>query len=147
METLALSVGIGLVVSLLFSELFGLASGGLIVPGYIALYMLHPWQLLATLSVAIATYGVVRLLSTFLIVYGRRRTALMILIGYVLGMLVRQTPWLGPQEFTVIGFVIPGLVAAWMDRQGVLQTLSSLVLCSVVVRLILVLAVGMELGS
>jgi poly-gamma-glutamate biosynthesis protein PgsC/CapC len=147
METLALSVGIGLVVSLLFSELYGLASGGLIVPGYIALYVLQPWQLAATLGVALATYGVVRLLSTFLIVYGRRRTALMILIGYILGMLVRQSPWLGPQEFTVIGFVIPGLIAAWMDRQGVLQTLSSLVLCSVVVRLILVLAVGTELST
>jgi poly-gamma-glutamate biosynthesis protein PgsC/CapC len=144
MEILAISVGIGLAVSLLLTELFGLASGGLIVPGYIALYLLEPWQILGTLAVAFATFGVVRLLSTFLIVYGRRRTALMILIGYLLGMLIRQMPWLGPEEFTVIGFVIPGLIAAWMDRQGVAQTLSALALSSVVVRLILILTVGVE---
>ena len=147
METLAISIGIGLVVSLLFSELFGIASSGLIVPGYMALYLLQPWQIFATMVVAFGALGIVRLLSTILIIYGRRRTALMILIGYILGMFIREMPWLGPAEFTVIGYVIPGLIAAWMDRQGVAQTLSSLTLCSVVVRLILILTIGVEFGS
>lgn len=145
MELLAVSVGIGLAVSLLFTELYGLASSGLIVPGYIALYLLQPWHILATLAVALATFGVVRLMSTFLIVYGRRRTALMVLLGYILGMMVSQTPWIGPDDFTVIGFVIPGLIATWMDRQGIVQTLSSLTLSSVTVRLILILSMGTEL--
>ena len=118
METLAVSIGIGLVVSLLFSELFGIASSGLIVPGYIALYLLQPWHVLATLIVAFGALGVVRLLSTILIIYGRRRTALMILFGYILGMLVQEMPWLGPAEFSVIGYVIPGLIAAWMDAKS-----------------------------
>ena len=93
---------------------------------------------------ALATYAIVRLLSTFLIVYGRRRTVLMILVGYILGMLVSHL--LGTSaDFAVIGFVIPGLIAVWMDRQSVLQTLAALTLVSVVVRLILVLVVGAEL--
>ena len=145
MELLAISVGIGLVVALLCTELFGIASSGMIVPGYIALYLLKPWHLLATLLVALATFAAVKLLSTVLIVHGRRRTALMILIGYIIGMLTGQwfTAW--NHELTVIGFVIPGLIAVWMDRQSVLQTLSSLALVSGIVRLVLVLTVGSEL--
>ena len=40
-DFLPLSIGIGLAVSLLFSEIFGLAAGGMIVPGYIGLYLNH----------------------------------------------------------------------------------------------------------
>ena len=39
MEILAISVGIGLVVALLCTELFGIASSGMIVPGYMALFL------------------------------------------------------------------------------------------------------------
>jgi len=147
MELLALSVGIGLAVSLLCTELFGMASGGLIVPGYIALYIDQPLHVVATLTVAFATFSVVRVLSTFLVVFGRRRTALMLLLGYILGMVVRNWSGFWGQEFTAIGFVIPGLIATWMDRQSVTQTLASLATVSIIVRLILILAVGSELGG
>lgn len=146
MELLALSVGIGLAVSLLCSELFGVASGGLIVPGYMALYIMRPLHILTTLAVALATYGIVRLLSTFLVVYGRRRTALMILVGYIIGMLVNYWSSAWGHELSAIGYVIPGLVAVWMDRQTVPQTLASLAIVVVLVRLILVLTVGTELA-
>ena len=143
-----LSVGIGLAVGLLCTELFGIASGGLIVPGYIALYIDAALHVVATLAVALATYAVVRLLSTFLIVYGRRRTALMILIGYILGMLVSQ--WSGLWVRGVRGDRLRHPRAdrrsGWTGR-SVLQTLASLALVSVIVRLILVLTVGAELDG
>jgi len=147
MELLALSVGIGLVVGLLFTELFGFASGGLIVPGYLALALDRPYDLVATIVVALATFAVVRVLGTFLIIYGRRRIALMVLFGYLLGMLVSH--WSGPWggEFSVIGFIIPGLIATWMDRQGVGVTLSAMTIVAVVVRLALILFVGQELAA
>jgi poly-gamma-glutamate biosynthesis protein PgsC/CapC len=147
MEILAISVGIGLVVALLCTELFGIASSGMIVPGYVALYLLKPWHLAATLGVALATYATVRLLSTVLIVHGRRRTALMILIGYILGMLVGQWTTVWTDEVAVIGFIILGLIAVWIDRQTVVQTLASLALVSGIVRLVLVLTVGTDLIS
>jgi poly-gamma-glutamate biosynthesis protein PgsC/CapC len=144
MELLPLAVGIGLVIGLLSTELFGMAAAGLIVPGYIALYMNRPYNLLATVAVAFATFAIVRFFSAFLVVFGRRRTALMILLGYILGMLVNNWSGLMEQDFAAIGFVIPGLIAVWMDRQTVLTTLTSLFTISVVVRLILILAVGTE---
>jgi gamma-polyglutamate biosynthesis protein CapC len=144
-DLLPLSVGIGLFVGLSFTELFGLASGGLIVPGYLALYMTEPLTVALTLGGGLLTYGVVRALSTFLIVYGRRRTALMILIGYLVSMLVRGWTQGDDSGFAVIGFIIPGLIGIWMDREGVFETICSLLVSSSVVRLILVLGVGSEL--
>jgi len=144
-DILSLSVGIGLVVGMLFTELFGIASGGLIVPGYIGLYMTKPWDVAVTIGVSCLTFAIVRTLSSFVIVYGRRRSALMILIGYIIGSIIRSFADLPIEHLSVIGYVIPGLIAIWMDRQGVLQTMASLIIVSTIVRLILVIAVGTEL--
>jgi poly-gamma-glutamate biosynthesis protein PgsC/CapC len=144
-ELLPLAVGIGLAVGMLFTELFGIATGGLIVPGYMALYLSRPYDILMTLLVGFATYGVVRVLSTFIILYGRRRTALMILVGYILGMIARDWHTIPTIDYDIIGFIIPGLIALWMDKQGVMQTLAALTVVSIVVRLILMLIVGTEM--
>lgn len=145
MNLLSVSVGIGLVVSLLFTEIFGVASAGLVVPGYLALYVHDPLQIVATLGVAFCTYAIVRVLATFVVVYGRRRTVLMILVGYVIGMLARQWVDIGGVNFQAIGFIIPGLIGIWMDRQGVPQTLASIAVVTGFVRLVLVLVVGDDL--
>jgi poly-gamma-glutamate biosynthesis protein PgsC/CapC len=172
LNLLALSIGIGLVVSLLFSEFFGLAAGGLVVPGYIALYLTRPLDVGATLAAALLTFFLVRIASTFVIIYGRRRTALMILVGYAVGVLIKTAltaafeataePLVAAAvpanqalgavaagreavEAGVIGYIVPGLIAIWLDRQGVVPTLAALVTSAVVVRLILILAVPEEL--
>jgi poly-gamma-glutamate biosynthesis protein PgsC/CapC len=148
-DLLPLSIGIGLAVSLIFSESFGIAAGGMVVPGYFALYLTHPLEAMLTLAVGFATFGIVHALSAIVIVYGRRRTVLMILMAYILGMAVRaMMPDLAPDGddvVKVIGFIIPGLVAIWLDRQGVVETVSALATASVVVRLVLILLVGTEL--
>ncbi len=154
-ELLTVAIGVGLAVSLLFSEMFGLAAGGMVVPGYFALYLNKPIDIILTLLAALATYFVVHLLSTFIIVYGRRRTVLMILVGYLIRFVMGQMPLdslasidvlaIGDPSFTVIGFIIPGLIAIWMDRQGVIETLSALVAAAVAIRLILILIYGIEL--
>jgi gamma-polyglutamate biosynthesis protein CapC len=152
-ELLPLSIGIGLAVSLLFSELFGLAAGGMVVPGYIALNLHHPLDVFVTLAAGFATFAVVHALASIVIIYGKRRTVLMILVGYLLGSIGRT--FLGtselfadaPVDFNLIGFIIPGLIGIWIDRQGLLETISALVTAAVVVRLILVLVVGPEMQS
>lgn len=146
-ELLPLSVGIGLAISLLFTEMFGLAAGGMIVPGYVALHVTKPLHVLATIAAGFATWAIVHTLSNFTIVYGRRRTVLMILVGYLVGMLTRWSAGAfgGSLDLQVVGFIIPGLIALWLDRQGIIETLAALVTASVAVRLIMVLIVGAEL--
>jgi poly-gamma-glutamate biosynthesis protein PgsC/CapC len=146
-ELLPLSVGLGLVVSLFFSEAFGIAAGGLIVPGYLALALTRPERVAMTIGAAFVTYAVVHSLASFLVIYGRRRTVLMILVGYLVGMLlgtVAPALGVGDPEHAVIGFIIPGLIAIWLDRQGVVETITTLVTASVVVRLLLILLLGPE---
>ena len=134
-----LVIGIGLVISLLYSELFGVAPGGIIVPGYLALAIPQPLTVLLTIGVALLTYFVVQVLASIAIVYGRRRTVLSILIGFLLGALARNLAGaggpVGPFEIDVVGYVIPGLLAIWMDRQGVVVTVSSAVTASIAARL------------
>jgi poly-gamma-glutamate biosynthesis protein PgsC/CapC len=150
-DILTLSIGIGLVVALLFAEFFGFKAGGLVVPGYFALYLMRPESVLLTLGIAAVTFFCLRLLSSLMIIYGKRRTALAILIGYLLGALVRlvlDTPTLfGPQSagLEVIGYIIPGLVALWMDRQGIAETITSLVTVAAVVRILLIVLAPSQL--
>jgi poly-gamma-glutamate biosynthesis protein PgsC/CapC len=145
-EADVLYIGIGLVVSLLYAEIFGVAPGGIIVPGYLALGIDDPVVMALTLGISLLTFFAVRVLATVMIIYGRRRTALMILIGFLLGSLVRAglgvgTP-VGPFEIDVIGYIIPGLIAIWMDRQGTVVTLSSAITASVLTRLSGLLILG-----
>jgi poly-gamma-glutamate biosynthesis protein PgsC/CapC len=153
---LTLSVGIGLAVSMFLTEFFGLAAGGMVVPGYVALYLNKPVDVLITIGTGVVTFLLVHTLSTVTIVYGRRRTVMMILFGFLLGVGLEHLPVrlldalaaMGNDpngEVQVIGYIIPGLIGIWIDRQGLIETLSVLLTASVIVRLILIL-LGMELG-
>lgn len=152
MEPVSASIGVGLVVSLVLTELFALSAGGMVVPGYLALVLDRPGIIVLTLAVAWLTWRVARFVSEHMIVYGRRRTALMIVVGLLIGFAVRtslavlttagETADASP-EFTVVGYLIPGLIAIWMDRQGVVQTLSAALLASAMVRLVL-MTCGLE---
>jgi hypothetical protein len=42
-------------------------------------------------------------------------------------------------ESSIIGYIIPGLIAIWFDRQGVLQTICGMAVTAVLVRLVLII--------
>src|SRR5208283_3255588 len=146
---LSISIGIGLGVNLLLSEFFGIAGGGLVVPGYLALHLTEPITMIVTLAAGLAAFALVRALGSIIIVFGRRRTVLMILAGYLVGMAARyfmeaHGAEVG-MEHRVVGYIIPGLIAVWLDRRGIVESFCSLITASVVVRLILVLVLGSRL--
>lgn len=154
MDPQTTAIGLGLIISLFFTEIFGLSAGGMIVPGYLALQFHRPTDVAITLIVALVTYGIVLGISKFAIVYGRRRIVLMILFGFLLGHFVRallaktyvaegSPAGMEAGLFCVIGFIVPGLIALWFDRQGPAQTLGTLLTTASVVRLALVV-IGME---
>lgn len=143
-----IAVGLGVILSMIFQEIVGVSAGGIVVPGYVALQMHEPFRLLGTFLVSFLTFGIIRILSNFMFIYGRRRLVLSILIGFVLGYLSRQAfvyQWLQVDlEMQAVGFIIPGLIANWMERQGVLKTLLCLLLVASSVRLLLMLMTGGE---
>ena len=134
---------IGLVLALLWAEITDISPGGIIVPGYFALYLDRPLRAAATLAVALLTLAIYRFLARHLILFGRRRFVLMVLVGAVLSqawLLVLPRVFAAPVELRVIGWVIPGILASSLVRQKVLPTLASLAavatLAFAVVRLV-----------
>ena len=132
-------IGIGMVLSLFLTETLGVTAGGIIVPGYIALNLESPERLVITFGISILTFLIIKLLSKFIMVYGKRRLVLALLIGFLLGYLSRSenmiTAGLGTTDFIVIGNIIPGLIANWMDRQGVLRTISTVLITAGITKL------------
>ncbi|MCA9784607.1 MAG: poly-gamma-glutamate biosynthesis protein PgsC [Candidatus Cloacimonetes bacterium] len=128
---------------MIFQEVVGVSAGGIVVPGYVALQMHEPLRLLGTFIVSFMTYGIIRILSSFMFIYGRRRLVLSILIGFILGYASRQAVLYDflqvDLQMQAVGFIIPGLIANWMERQGVLKTLLCLLLVASSVRILLML--------
>lgn len=138
------SVGIGIIVSLFFTEFTGFFTGGIISPGYIALFLHQPMRFLLTIMVSLITYFSVLGLSKVTFLFGRRRFAVSILIGYVLGEATQFLPLEmlpGDQDLRIIGYIIPGLIANDMIRQGIIPTLLCLFSVAVFVRLLLFMVV------
>ena len=136
-------IGIGMVLSLFLTETLGVTAGGIIVPGYIALYLHDPLRIAGTFLISLVTFGIVKLLSNFIFIYGKRRLVLSLLFGFFLGYLSKLY-FFGQDDvnLAVIGNIIPGLIASWMDRQGVVRTISVILMTAGTVQLLLILISG-----
>jgi len=144
-------IGLGVIISLFFLETFGTAAGGIVVAGYVALFLHQPWTILVTLAISFVVYFIVKFLGKIMFIYGRRRMVISVLLGFILGWAVRQYALYSfhPSSYTVqvIGYIIPGLIANSMERQDVIRTLSTMFLAAVIVRFLLVLIFGGEIIS
>jgi len=129
---------VGVLVSLVFAELTGLSAAGLIVAGYFALNIGSPLKLCLTLAVALAALGIYQLLSRWMILYGRRRFYVMVLLSLLAGWCVTALP-IPAANLGVVGYLIPGIIAKECDRQGILITLLSLAAATAVTVLICLL--------
>lgn len=128
----------GIIVSIVFSYFTSLSPAGLIVPGYIALNIGSPIKILLTFAVAFITLGIYKIISHFTILYGQRRFALMVIISICVSWLVTLLP-LPVANISVIGYLIPGIIAKDCERQGILKTVLSLAAAAGVTVLICLL--------
>ncbi|OYD15414.1 poly-gamma-glutamate biosynthesis protein PgsC [candidate division WOR-3 bacterium JGI_Cruoil_03_44_89] len=140
------AVGIGMLLSLLFVETIGVAAGGIVVPGYIAIMLHHPFRVMGTIACAFISLAVIKSISRVTILYGRRLLVMCILVGYLLGYVSKLYPTVemnyGGIDISTIGYVIPGLMTYWMERQGIIYTITSMLIVSCLARLILIVLTG-----
>lgn len=125
---------IGLLIALAFIALTGVYPGGIIVPSYLVLFVQEPARIAGTLVAAFLTLAVYRLFCRWLILFGRRRFVFLILVGGLWALLWRELfPTIFPLslEFRVIGWVVPGLIANHLERQGPVVTTAALVAVTV----------------
>jgi poly-gamma-glutamate biosynthesis protein PgsC/CapC len=123
------SAFIGLAIATLFTELTGLYPGGIIVPGYLALFVNQPLRLAGTLAVALLAWGIYRVLARVFVVFGRRRFLLLVLLGgfwTLIGYRIVPLAWPASLELRAIGWVIPGLIANAFERQGFAPTVAAI---------------------
>lgn len=140
------SLLVGIVVALCVIELVGVSPGGLVVVGFLVPQLGRPLGLFGTLVTAVATFLIVRFLGRFLLLYGRRRLVLVLLLAIVIDALVGNL--VGKQfeaaslGFASIGRVVPGLLANAMDSQGFIRTLAAMALALSITGLLLVIVTG-----
>tara|TARA_B100000029_G_scaffold496739_1_gene563436 strand:- start:6848 stop:7294 length:447 start_codon:yes stop_codon:yes gene_type:complete len=132
-------IGVGMILSLFLTETLGVTAGGIIVPGYIAINLDNPYRIVITFLISILVYFIVKFLSSFILVYGKRRLVLSLLLGFIFGYFVRSDQNILTNYFDtnliVIGNIIPGLIANWMDRQGIVRTVSTILITASVTKL------------
>ena len=78
----SIAIGLGMIISLILTETVGVTAGGLIVPGYIALYLHSPYVVIFTFCISLITLLLLNLLSKFIIIYGKRRLVFCLIISF-----------------------------------------------------------------
>ena len=135
------AIGISIILGFLFSEFLGIATGGLVSAGYMAFFMGTPARIISTLALSLIIYCLTLLLQKYIIIYGKRRFMVVVLLSLIGTWLVEQylSKYLGfiGQDVRMVGFIIPGLIANDMFKQGVVKTLAAVTILSVIIRLII----------
>ena len=74
------TIGLGIALSLILSETLGVTAGGVIVPGYIAMHLHNPDQIIMTFIASIIVIILIRIFAKFIFIYGKRRLVLTLLL-------------------------------------------------------------------
>jgi poly-gamma-glutamate biosynthesis protein PgsC/CapC len=120
----------GFVISLVILETTGIYPGGIVVPGFLALYIPFPGRIVLTFIVAFLTVLLYKLISARTLLFGRRRFIFMLITGALLStcynlFLTGVSPL--PLDSRVVGMIIPGLIANNAEKQGIVKTFSTAV--------------------
>ena len=139
---------IGVIISLIFFELTDISPGGIIVPSVLVLYISRPERLLITLFISLITFGFVKLLSRFVLIYGKRRFAILIIVSiafnFLFGLLLNAISS-GLITVSAVGYIIPGIIASTLYKQGIKRTMPALIIVTGFIYMILIIfqAVGL----
>lgn len=144
----------GVVVSLVLYERRHLTTGSLVVPGYVAVFLIQPLVIVATVLNALVTYWFVnRVVARRVLLYGRSKFSVLALVSIAIQAVMLKLSPTGPYLwesdvpiFVGAGFVIPALVAHDMARQGVGKTLRSVLLAGTIVAVPIALALWLVPG-
>ncbi|CAM5369485.1 poly-gamma-glutamate biosynthesis protein PgsC/CapC [Streptomyces abikoensis] len=120
-EIAAIGIALGLLFSLVCYLTTNLSPGGMITPGWLALTLVESLQRAAmVVGITVLTYLGTLLLQRYVILYGKRLFAAVVLTGVVLQatlyvILQQQFPLMYANQ--TLGFIVPGLIAYQLVRQ------------------------------
>ncbi|HMN11397.1 MAG TPA: poly-gamma-glutamate biosynthesis protein PgsC [Bellilinea sp.] len=142
-EIARLTIILGIVVSVMIYKRTGMTMGGILIPGYLALFVTQPLHILVTLIIATLAYLIVHnWIKKAYMLNGRRLFEVEILVALILQILWSALLTVLGAKYTVlgslygIGFVIPGLITHEIGRQGLSRTLSTTILGTLIVFMV-----------
>lgn len=125
-ETICLALG--MLLGMFYYHRTGWSCGGIITPGITAMYIGDPGKVTVSIAAGLLVWvlldGLVRLFS----LYGRQRLATAMLIALALRYPLVSV-W--GETSLWLGWVVPGLIGADIQRQGVVTTLTAVVAVSI----------------
>ena len=133
------AVALSVILGFLSQEFLGLASGGLVSAGYLAFFFNQPYRIISTLALAIIVFLSVKGLEQLLFIYGRRRFACCVLLGIIFAWILNEVIVSNifiSKDLRIIGYVVPGLIANDMLKQGVFKTLAVLLIVAISIVLL-----------
>lgn len=134
-----ISIVLSIILGFLSTEFLGLLTGGLVSAGYLAFYFNQPLRIITTLLFSIIITLLMKLLQRYLILFGKRRFMLTILLSLLFSQLVKNSYFMISfinQDLRIIGFIIAGLVSNDMQKQGIFKTLLVVLLSTGLIWLI-----------
>ncbi|CDR04795.1 MULTISPECIES: poly-gamma-glutamate biosynthesis protein PgsC/CapC [Streptomyces] len=147
-EIAAIGIAIGLLFSLVCYLTTNLSPGGMITPGWLALTLVEDLQRAAmVVGVTVLTYVGTLLMQKYVILYGKRLFAAVVLLGVTLQatvMIILSLEFPLMYANQTLGFIVPGLIAYQLVRQPRGATLLST--GSVTLMAYVVLTAGILLG-
>ncbi|MBL1112302.1 poly-gamma-glutamate biosynthesis protein PgsC/CapC [Streptomyces sp. 110] len=147
-EIAAIGIAIGLLFSLVCYLTTNLSPGGMITPGWLALTLVEDLQRAAmVVGVTVLTYVGTLLMQKYVILYGKRLFAAVVLLGVTLQatvMIILSIEFPLMYANQTLGFIVPGLIAYQLVRQPRGATLLST--GSVTLMAYVVLTTGILLG-
>jgi poly-gamma-glutamate biosynthesis protein PgsC/CapC len=143
----------GICVSMMLYERVHLTTGSIVVPGYIAVFLIYPMVVVATFVNALLSYAIMNhFLRKHFMLYGKTKFTLMALISISIQTIMLKVspsgPWLWESNiplFVGAGYVVPALIAHDMGRQGIKRTTKAVLLAGVIVALPIALALLLRL--
>lgn len=140
---------LGVAVSMVLYEKRHITTGSIVVPGYIAVFVVYPPVIAVTFLNALFTYWFVnKFLRRYFLLYGRTKFAILAITATLLQtLMLRITPsggWLWESDIPLligVGYVVPALIAHDMERQGVGRTIKAVLAAGALVALPIGLAI------
>lgn len=133
---------LGIIMSIIFYEMTDISPGGIIVPGFMVMYIHQIDRMIYTIVISIITYLIVQFFSKYFIVYGKRKFALMIITSLIVNLLfgfLMRVFTINMLNIDVVGYTIAGLIAYEISKQGTIKTISALTIVVGLLQLMIVI--------
>lgn len=140
---------VGVIASVFIYERHHITSGSIVVPGYVAVFVLQPLVLLVTFLNALFSYWFVnRVLAKRFLLDGRNKFSTVMIVSATVQVallkLSPETPYLWESSIPLlvgVGYLVPALIAHDFGRQGIRLTMRAVGMASALVAVPMTLAI------